>query len=171
MFVSLAIHDIGDSSVVNSEQLSQPSLRVWSRLRASAQWIACRFIALVQFSDCSHFIIREYAARGDRDIRPLRSPTLVDRIPIVLKILAQKKVIRPNAWRIVAFVKHLQTIRNRSICQFPRNAVSQSASLPETPIAVGVAIASPDPAGRGFLDLLPEAINRFHGREVYQFGG
>jgi len=171
MFIGLSIHDVRDSSVVSTEHLRQCRLGVLPWLRTSAERITSGFTAFVQFPNCLHFFVRKYATRCNRNLRLLRSPAFINRIPIVFKVSTQKQVIRSHARRIVAFVKHVQTIGNWTVRQLPRYSVTQSARCTEATVSVRMPIASPNPTRRRLIDLRPEAINGFHGREVYQFGG
>lgn len=100
---------------------------------------------------------------------------LANHVRYVVGISPQEKVIRPNAGRIVASVKHEQSIRNRSVSQDPSHTMGGPSFTLEAEGSVtgAISVRSPNPAvtprafSAGLVDLLPEAFRSRFPQRVF----
>ena len=87
---------------------------------------------------------------------------LLNHVPHVFGVAPEKQMVRSDAGRIVAVVQHIQSGRDRTVVEFPGQAVSLDPSLSTTP-ALKLAVAfggrsCPEPAAIRLLDLGPESV-------------
>lgn len=74
----------------------------------------------------------------------------------IMRSLAQKQVIRPNTWGVIAAVTHIETIRNRSKVDQPRDAMCPGSV--KTSIAARSCSPLPFPAVITLDDVTPESL-------------
>lgn len=100
-------------------------------------------------------------------------PTLPHHVGGIISRGAEEEVIGSDARRVVAPMEHQHPIRDRSIGEFPSNAVGKqdTASNTEPAVSLGVPRCVPRPASIGLLDLRPKpSIDRARTPRLYHTG-
>ena len=101
-----------------------------------------------------------------------RLPALAHLVGHIIRASAEKVMAGVTARRIVALVKHAESLRNRAVDEFPRNAMRRlhtpRSRASDLTIAHMVRVPSPDPAGPEFdvdnwtvlVDARPQTLRR-----------
>lgn len=79
----------------------------------------------------------------------------------VVGVSSKKQMIWIHARRVIAFMKHEQSIRNFTVCQHPGNTVStfEFISIPDFTVTSGHCGCFPKPTSIGFDYLGPKTIS------------
>jgi hypothetical protein len=110
-----------------------------------------------------------------RHLFPFRMPSSSLAIFVIHVVLigAQKQVFRPDAWWIVARMKNVHTVRNRTYCKSPCRAMSRcfgpiAITHKNESVSLSCGFTLPDPTRFSFFDLRPKSFSQgeFNSRQI-----
>ncbi len=120
----------------------------------------------MSFSYFKNHLVCEFAARGYLASGRGKDDTIssfIFPVPIIVSSGANKKVVRSNAWGIVALMKNTKSFWNFSVVNLPRKAMGLFTSSADIQISVPVLNCGPGPHPApikwGYLNLTPKVIH------------